>query len=167
MANWAAESWARGGQECVRAVSACSHLRPKTGSRMGARGRPRGPGSGWVGPLGAGFSACLSGRTDTDPRCPFGPARWRCPKDGNEQGMCRVQQYHTHAHIVDGYKILPVCMPMGINLNLYPYPAGYPYLLGPQRVDQILHKLLAILLLSIILWRLECGISIYLLWEDM
>jgi hypothetical protein len=75
MANWAADSWARGGQERVRVVSARSHLQPKTGSWMGARGRPHGPGSGWVGPLGAGFSACLSGRIDTDPRCPFGSAR--------------------------------------------------------------------------------------------
>jgi hypothetical protein len=36
--------------------------------------------------------------------------------------MGRVEQYNTHTHIVDGYKILPV--PMGINLYPYPYPAG-------------------------------------------
>jgi hypothetical protein len=81
--------------------------------------------------------------------------------------MSRVEQYHTYVHIVDGYKILPVPVPTGIDLNPYPYPAGYPYPLGPQRVDQILHELLTILLLSIIHWRLERGISISLLWGDM
>jgi hypothetical protein len=38
--------------------------------------------------------------------------------------MDRVEQYHTHTHIVDGYKILPVPIPMGIKLYTYPYPAG-------------------------------------------
>jgi hypothetical protein len=81
--------------------------------------------------------------------------------------MGRVEQYHTHARIVDGYKIPPVSVPTGINLNPYPYPTGYPYPLGPQRVDQILHKLHTILLLSIIHWMLERGILISLLWGDM
>jgi hypothetical protein len=37
------------------------------------------PGHVWVSPLGAVFLASLSGRTETDPRCPFGSTRWRCP----------------------------------------------------------------------------------------
>jgi hypothetical protein len=45
-------------------------------------------------------------------------------KDGNGQGMGRVEQYHTHTCIVDGYIILPVPIPMGVNLYPYPYPAG-------------------------------------------
>jgi hypothetical protein len=32
----------------------------------------------------------------------------------------RVEQYHTHTRIVDGYKTLPV--PVG--MNLYPYSTG-------------------------------------------
>jgi hypothetical protein len=43
-------------------------------------------------------------------------------KDGNGQGMDRVEQYNTHTHIVDGYKILPIPVPMGIKLYPYPYP---------------------------------------------
>jgi hypothetical protein len=35
-----------------------------------------------------------------------------------------VEQYHTHTHIVDGYKILPIPIAMGIKLYPYPYPAG-------------------------------------------
>jgi hypothetical protein len=38
--------------------------------------------------------------------------------------MGRVEKYNTHIHIVDGYKILPVSIPMGIKLYPYPYPAG-------------------------------------------
>jgi hypothetical protein len=34
--------------------------------------------------------------------------------------MGRVEQYHTHTRIVDGYKILPVPVPTG--MKLYPYP---------------------------------------------
>jgi hypothetical protein len=52
--------------------------------------------------------------------------------------MDRVEQYHTHTRIVDAYKILPVPVPIG--MNLYPCP------LGTQQVDQILHMLLTILL---------------------
>jgi hypothetical protein len=73
--------------------------------------------------------------------------------------MGRVEQYRTHTRIVDGYKILPIPVPMGI--NLYPYP------LGTQRVDQVLHKLFTILLSSVVYWGLEHGILISLLWGDM
>jgi hypothetical protein len=45
-------------------------------------------------------------------------------KDGNVQGMGRVDQYHTHTHIVNGYKILPIPVTMGMKLYPYPYPAG-------------------------------------------
>jgi hypothetical protein len=45
-------------------------------------------------------------------------------KDGNGQGIGRVEQYHTHTHIVDGYKILPIPVPMGMKLYPCPYPAG-------------------------------------------
>jgi hypothetical protein len=45
-------------------------------------------------------------------------------KDGNGPGMGRVEQYNTHTHIVDGYKILPIPVSMDIKLYLYPYPAG-------------------------------------------
>jgi hypothetical protein len=45
-------------------------------------------------------------------------------KDGNGQGMGRVEQYNTYTHIIYGYKILPVPVPMGIKLYPYPYPAG-------------------------------------------
>jgi hypothetical protein len=45
-------------------------------------------------------------------------------KDGNGQGMGRVDQYHTHTRIVDGYKILPIPVPMGIKLYPCPYLAG-------------------------------------------
>jgi hypothetical protein len=36
--------------------------------------------------------------------------------------MGRVEQYHTHTHIVDGYKVLKVPVPMG--MKIYPYLAG-------------------------------------------
>jgi hypothetical protein len=72
--------------------------------------------------------------------------------------MGRVEQYHTHTRIFVGYIILPIPIPMGV--NLYPYPAG-------THTHQILYKLLTILLLSIVYWRLERGISIFLLWGDM
>jgi hypothetical protein len=75
--------------------------------------------------------------------------------------MGRIKQYHTHTHIVDGYKILSVPIPMDIKLYPYPYP------LGIQRVYQILHNLLTILLPSIVYWGLEHRISISLIWEDM
>jgi hypothetical protein len=39
--------------------------------------------------------------------------------------MDRVEQYHTHTRMVDGYKILPV--PISI-------PDGYPYPLCTQRI---------------------------------
>jgi hypothetical protein len=38
--------------------------------------------------------------------------------------MGRVEQYHTHTRIVDAYKILPIPVPMGMNLYPCPYPAG-------------------------------------------
>jgi hypothetical protein len=38
--------------------------------------------------------------------------------------MGRVEQYHTHTRIVDGYKISPVPMLVGIKLYPYPYPEG-------------------------------------------
>jgi protein-tyrosine phosphatase len=66
--------------------------------------------------------------------------------------MGRVEQYHTHTRIVDGYKILPIPIPMGIKTLFVPIPDGYPYPLGIQWVDQILHKLLTILILSIVHW---------------
>jgi hypothetical protein len=81
--------------------------------------------------------------------------------------MGRVEQYHTHTHIVYGYIILPVSVPMGVNLYPYPYSGGYPYPLGTQRVDQIVHKLLTILLSLVVHWGLEHGISISLLWGDL
>jgi hypothetical protein len=56
-------------------VSAQTHRCPKFGPRMGVSS----PGHVWVGLLGAVFSASLSDRTETDPRCPFGSARWRYP----------------------------------------------------------------------------------------
>jgi hypothetical protein len=46
------------------------------------------------------------------------------PKDGNGQGMGWVEQYHIHTYIVDGYKVLPVSVPMCIKLYPYPYLAG-------------------------------------------
>jgi hypothetical protein len=75
--------------------------------------------------------------------------------------MGRVEQYHTHTHIVDGYKILPIPIPMGIKLYLCPYPPG------TQWVDQILHKLLTILLLSIVHWGQKREILISLNCGDM
>jgi hypothetical protein len=45
-------------------------------------------------------------------------------KDGNGHGMDRVEQYHIHTRIVNGYKLLFVPVPMGINLYPYPYPTG-------------------------------------------
>jgi hypothetical protein len=54
----------------------------------------------------------------------IGRACTHTSKYGNGQGMGRVEQYNTHAHIVDGYKILPIPVPMGI--KLYPYPYPYP-----------------------------------------
>jgi hypothetical protein len=45
-------------------------------------------------------------------------------KDGNGQGMGRVEQYHTHTRIVDGYIILPIPVPMGVTLYPYTYPMG-------------------------------------------
>jgi hypothetical protein len=57
-------------------VSAQTHRCPKFGPRMGVSS----PGHVWVGPLNAVFSVCLSGWTETNPRCPFGSAR-RCPYD--------------------------------------------------------------------------------------
>jgi hypothetical protein len=47
-------------------------------------------------------------------------------KDGNGQGMDRVEQYNTHTHIVDWYKKLPVLIPMDMKLYPYPYPVGIP-----------------------------------------
>jgi hypothetical protein len=44
--------------------------------------------------------------------------------DGNGQGMGRVEQYHIHTRIVNGYKLLPIPIPMGIKLYPYPYPVG-------------------------------------------
>jgi hypothetical protein len=38
--------------------------------------------------------------------------------------MGRVEQYYTHTRIVDGYIILHIPVPMGVNLCPYPYPAG-------------------------------------------
>jgi hypothetical protein len=48
------------------------------------------------------------------------------PTSGVRMAMGRVEQYHTytHTHIVDGYKILPIPVPMGIKLYPYAYPAG-------------------------------------------
>jgi hypothetical protein len=45
-------------------------------------------------------------------------------KDGNGHGMGKVEQYHIHTCIVDGYKILPVPVPTGMNIYPCPYPAG-------------------------------------------
>jgi hypothetical protein len=43
-------------------------------------------------------------------------------------GVGRVEQYHTHAPIVDRYKILPIPIPIG--MKLYPHrvaiSVGYP-----------------------------------------
>jgi hypothetical protein len=36
----------------------------------------------------------------------------------------RVEQYHTHTRIDDGYKILPIPVPTGMKLYPYPYPIG-------------------------------------------
>jgi hypothetical protein len=38
--------------------------------------------------------------------------------------MGRIEQYNTHTHIVNGYKILPIPISMGIKLYPYPYLAG-------------------------------------------
>jgi hypothetical protein len=82
--------------------------------------------------------------------------------------MGRVEQYHTYTCIVDGYKILPVPIPIPTGMKLYPYPTlWYPYPLGTQRVDQILYKLLTILLSSIVYWGIERGILISLIWRHM
>jgi hypothetical protein len=45
--------------------------------------------------------------------------------------MDRVEQYNTHTRIVDGYIILPIPVPMRVNLYPYhtrrvPIPIGYP-----------------------------------------
>jgi hypothetical protein len=81
--------------------------------------------------------------------------------------MSSVEQCNIHTRIIDGYNILPILVPMGMNLYSYPYSGGYPCPLGTQQVDQIIHKLLNILLLSIVHWGLERVISISLLWGDM
>jgi hypothetical protein len=69
-------------------------------------------------------------------------------QDGNGQGRAIPYSYpyrrwvqnstRTRTH---GYETLPI-----------PIPCRYPYPLSTQRVDQILHKLLTILLLSIVHW---------------
>jgi hypothetical protein len=38
--------------------------------------------------------------------------------------MGRVEEYHTHTRIVDGYKILPVLVPKSMKLYPYLYPVG-------------------------------------------
>jgi hypothetical protein len=45
-------------------------------------------------------------------------------KDGNGQGMGRVEQYHTHTRIIDRYKVLPIPVPTGMKLYPHPYPTG-------------------------------------------
>jgi hypothetical protein len=40
-------------------------------------------------------------------------------KDGNGQGMGRVEYYHTYTRIVNGYETLPIPIPDG-----YPYPTS-------------------------------------------
>jgi hypothetical protein len=58
-------------------------------------------------------------------------------------GMGRGDQYHTHTCIVDGYKILPVPVPMGMKLYPYthtlwvPVPIGYPT--GGSNTTQVTH----------------------------
>jgi hypothetical protein len=46
----------------------------------------------------------------------------RATKDGNGQGMIRVEQYHTHTRIANGYKFLAI--PVSMDIKLYPYPVG-------------------------------------------
>jgi hypothetical protein len=63
-------------------------------------------------------------------------------KDGNGQGMGRVEQYHTHTHIVDGYKILSIPIPMGMKLYPCPYPAGtvpVGYPMGRSNTTKVTH----------------------------
>jgi hypothetical protein len=38
--------------------------------------------------------------------------------------MDMVEQYHTHIRIVNGYKLLPIPISMGIKFYLYSYLAG-------------------------------------------
>ena len=57
-------------------------------------------------------------------------------KDGNGPGMARVERYHTRTHQVNGYKILPIPVPVGLKL----YPCPYPPVTRTQRVPDRLIK---------------------------
>jgi hypothetical protein len=53
--------------------------------------------------------------------------------------VSRLEQYHTHAYIVNGYKVLPMSLPMGIKHYPYSYPM-VPLPVGYAKGYQIVHK---------------------------
>ena len=55
--------------------------------------------------------------------------------------MGRVEQYHTHTRVVNGYKTHAHTRTRGYETLPVPITGGYPYPLGTQRVDQIVYKL--------------------------
>jgi hypothetical protein len=79
-------------------------------------------------------------------------------KDGNGQGMGKIEQCNTHTHIVDGYKILPVPVPMGI--KLYPYPAGTHTHWVPNGYIKYYTCYSPFLLSLIVYWELDHEISV-------
>jgi hypothetical protein len=79
-----AARWAMGGHQKAR-VNACADSSPIRSdpfcSHIWAEKGSVGPRlSVWVGPLGWLFPIFLSAWMCSDARCPFGSARWRCPK---------------------------------------------------------------------------------------
>jgi hypothetical protein len=86
-------------------------------------------------------------------------------KDGNGQGMGKVEQYHAHARIFDGHTPLHIPIPTGMKLYPYPYPAGTSTHWVPTGISNTTH--FTIVLLSIVHWGLEHAILISLIWGDM
>jgi hypothetical protein len=74
--------------------------------------------------------------------------------------MGKVEQYHIHTYIVDGHKILPVSISMGINLYPYIYPTGTHIHWIPNRYIKYYTRYLPFLLSLIVYWELEHEILI-------